>query len=70
MQEIIIEESEVITSFDVTALFTSVLGIEVVQQMAIERATNGPTWNERTLLTPEEFGDLLTMVVETTYFRF
>ena len=67
LQEIvIIEEGEVINSFDITALFTSVLGNEVVQ-MVIESTTSDPTWNERTLLTPEEFSDL---VVETTHFRF
>ena len=66
LQEIVIE---VITSFDVTALFTSVPGDEVVQ-MAIKGATSDPTWNERTLLTAREFGDLLKMVSETTYFRF
>ena len=49
--------------------FTSVLGNEVVQ-MAFERAASDPIWNERTLLTPEEFSDLLKMVVKTTYFRF
>ena len=65
LQKIVIEEGEVITSFDITALFTSVLGNKVTQ-MAIERATSDPTWNERTILIPKEFGDL----VETTYFRF
>ena len=44
--------------------------INEVVQMAIERATSDPTWNERTLLTPEEFSGLLKMVVETIYFRF
>ena len=32
--------------------------------MAIERATTNPTWNERTLVTPEEFGDLHTSASE------
>ena len=62
LQEIvIIEEGEVINSFDITALFTSVLGNEVVQ-MVIESTTSDPTWNERTLLTPEEFSDLETRI--------
>ena len=38
--------------------------------MAVKRVKMDPTWNERTLMTPEEFGDLLKMVVETTYFRY
>ena len=69
MEEIEIEEGEVITSCNVTALFTNVPCKEEVQ-MAIQRAKEDPTWNERTLTAPEEFGDLLKMVVETTYFRF
>ena len=63
--EIEIEEGEVITSLSVTALFTSVPGKEVVE-MAIQSAKEDPTWNERKLMTPEEFGDLLKIVVETT----
>ena len=38
--------------------------------MATERAGSDPTWNERTLLTHEEFDNLLKMVVQITYFRF
>ena len=68
LQEIVIEEGGVIASFNVTALFTSVHN-EVVE-MAIKRATSDHTWNERTLLTPEKFGDLLKIVIKTTYFRF
>ena len=63
--EIEIDEGEVITFFNVTALFTSVPG-----KMAIQRAKSDPTWKERILVAPKEFGDLLKMVVETTYFRF
>ena len=52
-----------------SAFFTSVRGKELVQ-VAIQRVKSDPTWKERTLMTPKEFGDLLQMVVETTYFRF
>ena len=69
LQETVIKEGEVSTSFDITALFSSVLGNEVVQ-IVIRRASSDPTCNERTLLIPDKFGDLLKMVVETTYFRF
>ena len=58
-----------LTSFDVMALFNSVPGKEVVQ-MAIQRAKREPMWSNRMLMTPEEFGDLLQLVVDTTYFRF
>ena len=69
LEEIVVEEGEILTSFDVTALFTSVPGDEVVT-MAIQRAKIDPTWNTRTKMTPEEFGDLLTMVIKTTYFKY
>ena len=49
--------------------FTSVPGKEVVK-MVILCAERDPTWSNRTLMTPEEFGHLLQMVVDTTYFRF
>ncbi|CAH1267006.1 Hypp3654 [Branchiostoma lanceolatum] len=64
-----LEDGEVLTSFDVTALFTSVPGEEVVQ-MATRRAEADLTWKDRTLLTPEEFGELLLLVVSTTYFQY
>ena len=64
-----LEEGEVLTLFDVTILFTSVPGKEVVK-MAIQCAERDPTWLNMMLITPEEFGDLLQMVVNTTYFRF
>ena len=64
-----IEEGEVLTSFNVTALFTSVHGKEVVE-MVVKRAKKTPTWCKRTVMPFEKFGELLLNVVETTYFRF
>ena len=58
-----------LTSFDAVALFTSVPGNEVVQ-LPFQHAKADLTWSTRELMTPEEFGDLLQMVVDTTYFRF
>ena len=69
LEYIELEEGELLTLFDITALFTSMPGKEVVQ-MAIQHAKIDPTWSTRMLMTPEEFGDLLQMVVDTTYFRF
>ena len=69
IQEIQLEDDEVLTSFDVSALFTSVPGDEVVQ-MAVERARRDCTWSDRTQLSTEEFGELLKMTVETTYFTY
>ena len=51
------------------ALFRSVPGTEVVQ-MAIQCAKRDPMWSIRMLMTPDEFGDLLQMVVEMMYFMF
>ena len=62
-------EEEVLTPFDVKPLVTSVLGKEVVE-MAEKRANQDPTWYNKTLMTPEEFRELLKMAVEMTYFRF
>ncbi|XP_019627206.1 PREDICTED: uncharacterized protein LOC109472073 [Branchiostoma belcheri] len=69
IREVTLEDGEVLTSFDVTALFTSVPGKEVVG-MAVSRAEKDPTWKDRTLLTPKEFGELLLLVVSTTYFQY
>ena len=69
LEHIELEEGEILTSFDVIALFTSLPGKEVVQ-MAIQQAKRDPMSSNGMLMTAEEFGDLLHMVVDTTYFRF
>ena len=38
--------------------------------MASDRAKKDSTWSERTLMIPDEFGDLLEMVVDTTNFQY
>lgn len=63
-----IEDDEVMTSFDVSALFTSVPCKEVVE-MCVNRVKQDPTWSQRSGLTPEEFGDLLELTLDTTYFQ-
>ena len=69
IEEITLEDGEVLTLFDVTALFTVVPWKEVVS-MASDRAKKDSTWLERTLMTLEEFVNLLQMVVDTTYFQY
>ena len=54
LKEISLEE-DVLVSYDVPALFTSVLCDEVVD-IAVERAKKDPEWYNRTQLTPEEMG--------------
>ena len=51
------------------ALFTNVPGKEVVD-MAVHRAESDTTWKDRTKLTPSEFGELIQVVVDTTYFQY
>ena len=53
-----VDEGEVLTSFDVTSLFTSVPGKEVVE-MAVNRAKRDESWTSRIFMTTEEFRDLL-----------
>ena len=65
LEYIEIEEREVMTSFDVKALFASISGKEVVQ-MAIQCMKRDPTGSTRMLMTPEGFGDLLKMLVDRT----
>ena len=60
MEQIEIEEGEVITSFDIIALFTSMPGKEVVQ-MAIQRAKENSTWNEKVVVYKGEEGRLFDL---------
>ena len=69
LEHVKLEEGEVLTPFDVTALFTSMPGKDVVE-MAILHAERDPIWSNMTLMTPEEFGDRLQMAVDMTYFMF
>ena len=59
LEVIELDDGEVLTSFEVSALFTSMPEKEVVQ-MAINRAREHLTWFTRTQMTPDqEFGDIL-----------
>ena len=72
LENIELDDDKVLKSFDVIAFltaFSSVLEKEVVQ-MAVNRATEDPTWSTRIQMIPDEFRSLLRMTVDTTYFRF
>ena len=69
LKEINLREDDVFVSYDITALFTSVLCDEVVD-ITVDRAKKDPEWYNRTKLTPEEMGELLTFYLNTTYFKF
>ena len=74
---IYISPSSNLASSGSTAIPEVVLAVEVcivsllvprkkVVQMSIQCAKRDPTWSNRTLMTPEEFGDQLQVVVDTT----
>ena len=65
LTELVIEEDEVLTSFDVSALFTSVPCKEVVKEY-VDRVMKDPTWLEWTGFRLEEFGELLEITLATT----
>ena len=69
LQQINLEDDDMFVSYDVTALFTSVLCDEVVY-IAVDRAKKEPEWYNSTKLTPEEIGELLTFSLNTIYFKF
>ena len=64
-----LEEGEVLTSFDVSALFTNVPTKEVVK-MCVDWMKNDPTWATRSGFTPDEFGDLLKLTLDTASFQY
>ena len=66
IKEVQLDNGEVLTSFDVSALFASVPGNEVVE-MAIRRAKSDTTWSNRTKLTSDEFGDFFSFFFITFY---
>ena len=63
LKEINLEEDDVFVSYDVTALFTVMVGI------AVDRAKKDTEWYNRTKFTLEEMGELLTFCLNTTYFK-
>ena len=56
-------------SFDVTALFISVPVMGVIDKVK-DLLTKDHTLEQRTKLKPEDIADLLSFVLNTTYFKF
>ena len=46
------------------------LPCDEVVDIAVDRAKKYTEWYNRTKLTPEEMGELLTFCLNTTYFKF
>ena len=56
-------------SFDVESLFTNV-SIDVAVQAALQKLEDDPSLADRTTLTPAQIANLLTVVLESTYFQY
>jgi hypothetical protein len=69
VSDITLSEEETMISFDVTALFTSVPVMEVVEivKTMLDRDTK---LSERTGLKPEDIADLLSFILNATFFVF
>ena len=64
-----LDETDILVSFDVTALFTSVpveKSLEIIQQRLMEDTTLG----QRTEMTAGQITDLLSICLKSTYFQF
>ena len=68
LTESVIEEDEVLTSLDVSALFTSV-PFKYVVMKCVDKVMKDPTWLKLTVIRPEEFGELLEITLSLQCLR-
>ena len=64
-----LDETDVLVSFDVTALFTSV-PVDQSLDVILDRLEKDTTLSTRTKLTPIQVRDLLAICLKTTYFQY
>ena len=69
LKKVKVEEGEVLTSFDVSAMFTSIPTKEVVKR-CVDQVKKDPTMASRCGFTPEQFGNVLELTLDTTYFQY
>lgn len=69
IKDISLRENETITSYDVSALFTSVPADDACKVVR-ERLLEDTSWKERTPLDVDEVCQLLKLCLDTTYFSF
>ena len=69
LREVTLDEDDILISFDVKALFTSV-PVDQSLDIILERLQNDPTLGERTPLSAVQVRDLLAICLKTTYFQF
>ena len=69
LKNVQLSEEESLVSYDVSALFTSVPVQESID-IITKRLEEDDTLNDRTTLSPQQVSDLLSVCLNTTYFRF
>ena len=69
LREIVLDEDEVLTSYDVTALFTCV-PVDKSLEIIYDLLCQDPMLHTRTNMTAEQVRDLLGLCLKTTYFQF
>ncbi|XP_072025293.1 uncharacterized protein [Amphiura filiformis] len=69
LQTLKLDEAEVLTSYDVTALFTSV-PVDGALDIVKELLDKDKSWTKRTYLNEKEIIKLLEFCLTTTYFKF
>ena len=69
LDECTLDETDVLVSFDVTALFTSV-PVDKSLEIIFDLLTKDSTLSQRTTLNPAQVRDLLAICLKSTYFQY
>ena len=69
IKDIKLKDNEIITSYDVSALFTSIPPEDVLN-VATEALENDPSLSDRTSLSVEQLSELISICLNTAYFSY
>ena len=69
VKDLHLNADETITSFDVTALFTSIPPADAIHAVR-DVLTTDSTLKDRTVLSPDQLCDLLSLCLDNTYFSY